>query len=298
MANERSGRSALGMKRDISSRYVPYLLDRAVQPLVPFCETGGGSAFADWIHLMGTSSCHLSLERLIDISGSRGWSLVHRHSLISHPSTIIRSLVGQPTAKSTCVAPITHRARLSQCRSSNTSLESMYSLHQPCRLQTRPGYVGPLVLQSQSGGDLKGKGKASSTSTKAVRVVSAPSRSQQAPAPRTLSSRSSSQPIARQPRPSSSMAHLPAIQDEEEEEDIPATSRGNQYVGDQSLDLTWALRAGPTTQITPQPSLDVNSAEELRREISNLQLDMLRMARGLKVSFRNGRYMRITDGVE
>jgi hypothetical protein len=148
MADEKSGRSALGMKRDISSRYVPYLLDRAVQPLVPFCETGGGSAFADWIHLMGTSSCHLSLERLIDISGSRGWSLVHRHSLISHPSTIIRSLVGQPTAKSTCVAPITHRARLSQCRSSNTSLESMYSLHQPCRLQTRPGYVGPLVLQS------------------------------------------------------------------------------------------------------------------------------------------------------
>jgi len=141
---------------------------------------------------------------------------------------------------------------------------------------------------SQSGGNLKGKGKATSELTKAVRVVSAPSRSQQAPAPRPLSSRSTSQPIPRQPRPSSSMAHLPAIQDEEEEEDIPATSQGIQEVGEQSLDLTWALRSSPTTQITPQPSLDVNSAEELRREISNLQLDMLRMARGLKVSLRGG----------
>jgi len=139
---------------------------------------------------------------------------------------------------------------------------------------------------SQSGGNLKGKGKATSESTKAVRVVSAPSRTQQAPGPRPLSSRSTSQPIARQPRPSSSMAHLPAIQDEVEEEDIPAAS--TQHVGEQSLDLTWALRSSPTTQITPPPSLDVNSAEELRREISNLQLDMLRMARGLKVSLRVG----------
>jgi len=151
---------------------------------------------------------------------------------------------------------------------------------------------------SQSGGDLKGKGKASSECTKAVRVVSAPYRSQQAPVPRPLSSRSASQPIIRQPRPSSSMAHLPAIQDEEEEEDIPATSRGVQHIGDQSLDLTWALRAGPATQTIPQPSLDVNSAEELRREISNLQLDMLRMARGLKVCPRGSRYMRFTDVVE
>jgi hypothetical protein len=140
---------------------------------------------------------------------------------------------------------------------------------------------------SQSGGNLKGKGKATSESTKAVRVVSAPSRSQQAPAPRPLSSRSTSQPIARQPRPSSSMAHLPAIQDEEEEEDIAAASPVPQHVGEQSLDLTWALRSSPATQITPQPSLDVNSAEELRREISNLQLDMLRMARGLKVCSRD-----------
>jgi hypothetical protein len=158
--------------------------------------------------------------------------------------------------------------------------------------------IHALPPSSQSVGDLKGKGKASSESTKAVRVVSAPSRSQQAPAPRPLSSRSTSQPIARQPRPSSSMAHLPAIQDEEEEEDIPATSRGTQHVAEQSLDLTWALRSSSATQITPQPSLDVNSAEELRREISNLQLDMLRMARGLKVCPRGSRYMRFTYGVE
>jgi hypothetical protein len=83
------------------------------------------------------------------------------------------------------------------------------------------------------------------------------------------------------------MAHLPAIQDEEEEEDIAAASPVPQHVGEQSLDLTWALRSSPATQITPQPSLDVNSAEELRREISNLQLDMLRMARGLKVCSRD-----------
>jgi len=158
--------------------------------------------------------------------------------------------------------------------------------------------IQALPPSSQSGGDLKGKGKATSESAKAVRIVSAPSRSQQAPAPRPLSSRSTSQPVARQPRPSSSMAHLPAIQDEEEEEDMPATSRGTQHVGEQSLDLTWALRAGPATQIIPQPSLDVNSAEELRREISNLQLDMLRMARGLKVGLRARSYMRNTDTVE
>jgi hypothetical protein len=151
---------------------------------------------------------------------------------------------------------------------------------------------------SQSGGNLKGKGKATSESTKAVRVVSAPSQSHNASAPRPLSSRSTSQPVARQPRPSSSMAHLPAIQDEEEEEDILVTSGGTQHVGEQSLDLTWALRSSPATQITPQPSLDVNSAEELRREISNLQLDMLRMARGLKVCPLGRRYLRVTDDLE
>jgi hypothetical protein len=94
------------------------------------------------------------------------------------------------------------------------------------------------------------------------------------------------------------MAHLPAIQDEEEEEDAPVASPVTHHVGEQSLDLTWALRTSPATQIIPQPSLEVNSAEELRREISNLQLDMLRMARGLKVSLQGRRYMRITDGVE
>jgi hypothetical protein len=158
--------------------------------------------------------------------------------------------------------------------------------------------IQALPPSSQSGGNLKGKGKATSESTKAVRVVSAPSRSQQAPAPRPLSSRSTSQPIARQPRPSSSMAHLPAIQDEEEEEEISAASQGPRHVAEQSLDLTWALRSSPATQITPQPSLDVNSAEELRREISNLQLDMLRMARGLKVGSHSSGYMRFTYGVE
>jgi hypothetical protein len=82
------------------------------------------------------------------------------------------------------------------------------------------------------------------------------------------------------------MAHLPAIQDEEEEEEVPRAAPEPHHAGEQSIDLTWALRAGPTTQSIPQLSLDVNSAEELRREISNLQLDMLRMARGLKASLQ------------
>jgi len=127
------------------------------------------------------------------------------------------------------------------------------------------------------------KGKATAESNKNVRVVSAPSQSQKPSALRPLSSRSTSQPIARQPRPSSSMAHLPAIQDEEEGEDAASAPQECHHAGEQSLDLTWALRAGQATRTAPQPALDVNSAEELRREISNLQLDMLRMARGLKV---------------
>ena len=136
------------------------------------------------------------------------------------------------------------------------------------------------------------KGKATAESNKNVRVVSAPSQSQKPSALRPLSSRSTSQPIARQPRPSSSMAHLPAIQDEEEGEDTASAPQESHHAGEQSLDLTWALKAGQATRIAPQPALDVNSAEELRREISNLQLDMLRMARGLKVCSIVTYYMR------
>jgi len=62
MANERSGRSAPETKRDISWRSAPYLLDRVVQPLVPFYGAEGGSAFVDWRRLMGTSSWNLSLR--------------------------------------------------------------------------------------------------------------------------------------------------------------------------------------------------------------------------------------------
>jgi len=82
------------------------------------------------------------------------------------------------------------------------------------------------------------------------------------------------------------MAHLPAIQDEEEGEEDLVNPLLTQNPVEQSIDLTWALRAGPSTvnDVTTQSDLDVNTVDELRREISNLQLDMLRMARGLKAS--------------
>lgn len=140
--------------------------------------------------------------------------------------------------------------------------------------------IQPRPSTSQSGGNLKGK---ATSESKTVRVVSAPSQSHNVPAPRAISSRSTSQPISRQPRPSSSMAHLPAIQDEEEEEDFAIAPQETQHAAEQSIDLTWALRGGLPAQRVVQSNLDANSAEELRREISNLQLDMLRMARGLKV---------------
>jgi len=146
------------------------------------------------------------------------------------------------------------------------------------------GNVQPRPHSSQSGGNLKGK--STTESIKNVRVVSAPSQTQKVAAPRPLSSRSTSQPVTRQPRPSSSMAHLPAIQDEEEDEAEGNTVLPTHNPVDQSIDLTWALRAGPSTVNNgpTQSGLDVNTVDELRREISNLQLDMLRMARGLKAS--------------
>ena len=146
------------------------------------------------------------------------------------------------------------------------------------------GNVQPRPQSSQSGGNLKGK--STHDSIKNVRVVSAPSQTQEVAAPRPLSSRSTSQPITRHPRPSSSMAHLPAIQDEEEGEEDLVNPLPTQNPAEQSIDLTWALRAGPSTvnNVPTQSGLDVNTVDELRREISNLQLDMLRMARGLKAS--------------
>jgi hypothetical protein len=94
------------------------------------------------------SLTYLPCTLMLTLPGSPGWSLAPRNSSIFHLSTTTKLSVGPPMARSTCKISITHRARLYQCRSSNTSLVFMYSLRQPCRLQTRPGYVGPLVLQS------------------------------------------------------------------------------------------------------------------------------------------------------
>jgi len=161
------------------------------------------------------------------------------------------------------------------------------------------GNVQPRPQSSQSGGNLKDK--STHESIKNVRVVSAPSQTQKMAAPRPLSSRSTSQPITRHPRPSSSMAHLPAIQDEEEDEAELNTVLPTHTPVEQSIDLTWALRAGPSTikNGPTQSALDVNTVDELRREISNLQLDMLRMARGLKASSYHSYVFTLkTDNIE
>jgi hypothetical protein len=77
------------------------------------------------------------------------------------------------------------------------------------------------------------------------------------------------------------MAQLPAIQDEKEEEEESDSARPMRNSLERSIDLTWALRAGPSTvsHTATQSGLDVSTVDELRRDISNLQLDMLRMAR-------------------
>jgi hypothetical protein len=82
------------------------------------------------------------------------------------------------------------------------------------------------------------------------------------------------------------MAHVPLIQDEEEGEEDLDTARAMLNPREQSMDLTWALRAGPSTMnhAVTQSGLGVNTVDELKREISYLQLDMLRMTRGLKAS--------------
>lgn len=138
--------------------------------------------------------------------------------------------------------------------------------------------ITPVAMRSDS----KLNGKAVIDSSKSVRVVSAPPKTSLAPRP--SSSRSTSQPVQRPPRPSSSMAHLPAIEDVEEESSGSGEARADVVHHEQSLDLAWALQARPA-YVRPEtvPGLETSSVEDLRREICNLQLDMLRMGRGLKV---------------
>jgi hypothetical protein len=143
------------------------------------------------------------------------------------------------------------------------------------------GNIGITPVSTRSDGKLKGK--AAADSSKTVRVVSAPLKTSLAPRPST--SRSTSQPVQRPPRPSSSMAHLPAIEDVEEEESGSGAPKATTMPDEQSLDLAWALEARRTnTRPETIPGRETSSVEELRREICNLQLDMLRMGRGLKVS--------------
>ena len=108
------------------------------------------------------------------------------------------------------------------------------------------------------------------------RTVSAPSPKR----PRQSAVRSSSGP----PVPSTSTIHpttsgvIPKriLEEEEEEEDTSPVA--------DDLDLAWALRPPCEAVQSQQERGESFAMEELRREIGNLQLDMLRMGRNLKVS--------------
>jgi len=122
-----------------------------------------------------------------------------------------------------------------------------------------------------------------------TRVVSAPSLAKRT---RQLTDRSTSGP----PAPSSSALLLscssptpvPIIEEEDEEEEeeeerSPSRSRIREQTED-GLDLAWALRPSSRgSQLPPEHATEC-TMEEMRREIANLQLDILRMGRNLKVS--------------
>ena len=112
-----------------------------------------------------------------------------------------------------------------------------------------------------------------------ARNVSAPSWSR---APKQAMTRSPSGPLApsstmRPPFPSVRATPAPIVEEEEE------FVRAEMERLDPSIDLNWALRPHSRASLPESiPRDDV--LEEMRREIANLQLDMLRMGRNLKVS--------------
>jgi hypothetical protein len=79
----------------------------------------------------------------------------------------------------------------------------------------------------------------------------------------------------------------------EEEEDVEDADDGLDMNTD-GVDLAWALRprASPLARSGEVPipfATEQETLQAMRREIANLQLDMLRMGRGLKVSLEECR---------
>ncbi|WWD19811.1 hypothetical protein CI109_104275 [Kwoniella shandongensis] len=135
-----------------------------------------------------------------------------------------------------------------------------------------------------------------------TRIVSAPpAQTQPSRAPRQSTSnlRSTSGPVAstsshtyRTPAPHTggSRGTTPIIEEnEDDEEDAVREMDDDEYEQQHSVDLTWALK--PSTERgagagSPVKLSDAERMEEMRREIGNLQLDMLRMGRSLKNEIR------------
>ena len=112
-----------------------------------------------------------------------------------------------------------------------------------------------------------------------ARIVSAPSPAKR---PRVSVARSSSgPPTAMQDRlhpstsASSRVSPAPIIEEEEESAQVQSAEG--------RLHLDWALRPSSRTSYLEEVRGEDFAMEEMRREIGHLQLDMLRMGRGLKV---------------
>lgn len=117
-----------------------------------------------------------------------------------------------------------------------------------------------------------------------TRIVSAPSPARRLRQSAIRASSGPPPPSTSAIGPSSSLA--PTTISTIEEEEQPSSSRVRPRAHEEdSIDLAWALRSpSRSTQIHQDKEHGGDfTMEEMRREIANLQLDMLRMGRNLKV---------------
>ncbi|KAK8853384.1 hypothetical protein IAR55_004088 [Kwoniella newhampshirensis] len=139
---------------------------------------------------------------------------------------------------------------------------------------------------------------AAQTTSGRTRIVSAPTTTHNQPprAPRQSNSRSTSGPPVRTIASDAHRTQLlhgggargttPIVEEDEEEEETASSHHGREE--EPSVDLTWALKpVGERGSRGASPKLsDAEKMEEMRREIGNLQLDMLRMGRSLRNEIR------------
>ena len=117
-----------------------------------------------------------------------------------------------------------------------------------------------------------------------ARIVSVPSPGRR---PTQSRARSSSGPLAPTPSIRSlepSIMHRPApVPIIEEEENVLPKQDGRVAIDEDDIDLAWAIAPRNLLGQTQPIKAETDAIEEMRREIGNLQLDMLRMGRRLKV---------------